>query len=80
MSTAPIKFTADEVDHNGFITVAQVAVKLSCSKSKIYKLIEQKLLRAYTADGSDRQMKRLMPADVTDYVRAHFKANFARVT
>lgn len=79
MAKSPIKFDDSEVDPHGFITVAQVAAKLACSTSKIYKLIELKLLRAYTDEGSTRRTKRLTPADVYDYIRVHYRANFQRV-
>lgn len=78
MAKGPIKFTDKEVDTNGFITVAQVAKKLGFSTSKVYKLIEAKVLLAYTDDGSTRQTKRLTPADVYDYVKVHFTPNFRR--
>ena len=79
MARAPITFTDKEADANGFVTVAQVAKKLGYSTSKVYKLIEAKLLLAYTDDTSDRQTKRLTPADVYDYVKVHFTPNFRRV-
>jgi len=79
MSKAPIKFNAEEIDPDGFVTVAQIAAKLACSKSKVYKLIERKLLRAYTEKGTKRGTKRLTPQDVYDYVKVNYKANFPRV-
>lgn len=79
MAKAPIKFDTEEIDPHGFVTVQDVAAKLSCSTSKVYKLIEAKLLRAYTDDSSTRQTKRLTPADVYDYVKVHFTPNFTRV-
>lgn len=79
MPVSPIKFTDKEVDLNGFISVKQVAQKLGFSKSKVYKLIEARLLRAYTDTGSSRGTKKLVPADVLDYVKVHFKANFSRI-
>jgi excisionase family DNA binding protein len=79
MAKAPIKFDTEEIDSNGFITVAVVAAKLGFSASKVYKLIDANLLRAYTVKGSSRRTKRLTPQDVYDYVNINFKENFKRV-
>ncbi len=76
MSKAAIKF--DEVDTNGLVTVKQVAKKLGFSTSKVYKLIESKLLRAHTVTDSRRQTKRIEPRDVIEYVRVNFSENFSR--